>query len=142
MSKPFDVCIRGGGVVGRTLALLLARERLHVALVARPAPARDPAEKPASQDVRAYALNSASHQLLASLRAWPDASAATPVREMRVWGDDGGRLDFSAPPAETDAALAWIVDVPALERQLAEAVRYQPQIEALEAPVKAALTVI
>jgi 2-polyprenyl-6-methoxyphenol hydroxylase-like FAD-dependent oxidoreductase len=138
MSKPFDVCIRGGGVVGRTLALLLARERLHVALVARPAPV----DKPASQDVRAYALNSASRQLLASLRAWPDAPAATPVLEMRVWGDDGGQLDFSAPPANPDAALAWIVDVPALEQQLAEAVRYQPQIETLEAPVKAALTVI
>lgn len=142
MSKPFDVCIRGGGVVGRTLALLLARERLHVALVARPAPAGNPAEPAVPQDVRAYALNSASRQLLASLRAWPDAPAATPVLEMRVWGDDGGRLDFAAPQGATDTALAWIVDVPALEQQLAEAVRYQPQIETVEAPVKAALTVI
>jgi 2-polyprenyl-6-methoxyphenol hydroxylase-like FAD-dependent oxidoreductase len=142
MSKPFDVCIRGGGVVGRTLALLLARERLHVALVTRPAPAGNPAEPAVPQDVRAYALNSASRQLLASLRAWPEAPAATPVLEMRVWGDDGGRLDFAAPPGSTDPALAWIVDVPALEQQLAEAVRYQPQIETVEAPVKAALTVI
>lgn len=142
MSKPFDVCIRGGGVVGRTLALLLARERLHVALVARPAPAGNPAEPAVPQDVRAYALNSASRQLLASLRAWPEAPAATPVLEMRVWGDDGGRLDFAAPQGSTDPALAWIVDVPALEQQLAEAVRYQPQIETVAAPVKAALTVI
>lgn len=142
MSKPFDVCIRGGGVVGRTLALLLARERLHVALVARPAPAGNRAEPAAPQDVRAYALNSASRQLLASLKAWPDAPAATPVLEMCVWGDDGGQLDFAAPQDNTDAALAWIVDVPALEQQLAEAVRYQPQIETVEAPVKAALTVI
>ncbi|WP_096664559.1 FAD-dependent monooxygenase [Polaromonas sp. AET17H-212] len=142
MSKPFDVCIRGGGVVGRTLALLLARERLHVALVARPAPAGNPAEPAVPQDVRAYALNSASRQLLASLRTWPEAPAATPVLEMRVWGDDGGRLDFAAPQGSTDPALAWIVDVPALEQQLAEAVRYQPQIETVEAPVKAALTVI
>ncbi len=28
-----DICIRGAGIVGRTLALLLARERLNVALV-------------------------------------------------------------------------------------------------------------
>lgn len=142
MSKPFDVCIRGGGVVGRTLALLLARERLHVALVTRPAPAGNPAEPAVPQDVRAYALNSASRQLLTSLRAWPDAPAATPVLEMQVWGDDGGRLDFAAPPGSAETALAWIVDVPALEQQLAEAVRYQPQIETVEAPVKAALTVI
>lgn len=142
MSKPFDVCIRGGGVVGRTLALLLARERLRVALVVRPAPAGDAAQPGIPQDVRAYALNSASRQLLTSLRAWPEAPAATPVREMRVWGDDGGQLEFAAPPGTTDAALAWIVDVPALEQQLAEAVRYQPQIETVEAPVQAALTVI
>ena len=30
MAKTFDICIRGAGVVGRTLALLLARERLRV----------------------------------------------------------------------------------------------------------------
>ncbi len=31
-------------------------------------------------------------------------------------------------------ALAWIVDVPALEQRLAEAVRYQPQVEVVQAP--------
>ena len=144
MSKPFDVCIRGSGVVGRTLALLLARERLRVALVTRPDPVNSP-NTPAPQDVRAYALNRASRQLLESLRAWPDALSATPVLEMRVWGDAGGRIDFAAQAAPTDpgiAALAWIVDVPALEQQLAEAVHYQPQIETVPAPVKAALQVI
>ncbi|MDP3172398.1 MAG: FAD-dependent monooxygenase [Polaromonas sp.] len=138
MSKPFDVCIRGGGVVGRTLALLLARERLRVALVARPAP--DGPAAPAVQDVRAYALNSASRQLLESLRAWPEAPAATAVKDMQVWGDDGGRLEFSA--SENGMALAWIVDVPALEQQLTEAVYYQPQIETVPAPVPAALSVV
>ena len=33
MAQTFDVCIRGAGIVGRTLALLLARERLRVALL-------------------------------------------------------------------------------------------------------------
>ena len=145
MTKPFDVCIRGSGVVGRSLALLLARDRLHVALVARPDAAS--AAPPAVQDVRAYALNAASRHLLASLRAWPDAASATRVQQMQVWGDDGGRLDFAAAPppaAGTDdaSAIAWIVDVPALEQQLAEAVRYQPQIETVAAPVKATLQVI
>ena len=109
MSKPFDVCIRGGGVVGRTLALLLARERLRVALVARPAPDSHDARLP--EDVRAYALNGASRQLLESLRAWPEAASSTAVKDMQVWGDDGGKLDFNAGSSTT---LAWIVDVPAL----------------------------
>jgi 2-polyprenyl-6-methoxyphenol hydroxylase-like FAD-dependent oxidoreductase len=57
MPKNFDVCIRGDGIVGRTLALLLARERLRVALVAQPAPT------PMAEDVRAYALNDAAARL-------------------------------------------------------------------------------
>ncbi|MDB5878736.1 MAG: Ubiquinone biosynthesis hydroxylase, UbiH/UbiF/VisC/COQ6 family [Variovorax sp.] len=128
-----EVCIRGGGIVGRTLALLLARERIRVALVAPTAEARD--------DVRAYALNAASKALLESLRAWPDAAHATPMREMQVIGDAGGQVQFSADAQQVDA-LAWIVDVPALERQLADAVRFQPQIDVVSAPVPAALTVV
>ena len=136
MPKQFDVCIRGGGVVGRTLALLLARERLRVALVVRA-----PAQAGATTDVRAYALNSASRQLLTSLRAWPEPAFATPVLDMQVWGDDGARLDFSARDL-SEPALAWIVDVPALEHQLGEAVRYQGQIELVDEPVKAPLQVV
>jgi len=129
-----EVCIRGAGIVGRTLALLLARERVRVALVVPPAAA-------AKEDIRAYALNAASRTLLESLRAWPDAAHATPVREMRVNGDEGGRVQFSAVRQKVDA-LAWIVDVPALERQLADAVRFQPQVELVTEPVAAPLTVV
>ncbi len=138
MTKTFDVCIRGDGVVGRTLALLLARERLRVALVTRPEKA---AGTPQPADVRAYALNSASRGVLEALRAWPEPGFATPVLEMQVWGDDGGKLDFTAQSVGQDA-LAWIVDVPALEQQLIQAVRYQPQIETVTEPAKAALHVI
>jgi ubiquinone biosynthesis UbiH/UbiF/VisC/COQ6 family hydroxylase len=38
--------------------------------------------------------------------------------------------------------LTWIVDVPTLEARLAEAVRFQPQIELLDASQQATLTVI
>jgi 2-polyprenyl-6-methoxyphenol hydroxylase-like FAD-dependent oxidoreductase len=129
-----EVCIRGAGIVGRTLALLLARERVRVALVVPPAAA-------GKEDIRAYALNTASRTLLESLRAWPDAAHATPVREMLVNGDEGGRVHFSAVRQKVDA-LAWIVDVPALEQQLADAVRFQPQVEVVSEPVAAPLTVV
>ncbi|MFM8609784.1 MAG: FAD-dependent monooxygenase [Burkholderiaceae bacterium] len=139
-----DVCIRGAGIVGQVLALLLARERLRVALVqAVGAPA---AVSPTGHgDVRAYALNRASRQLLEGLRVWPALSEATPLAAMDVHGDaEGaaqGALHFSAAELGTDA-LAWIVDVPALERLLADAVRYQPLIERVESPVPAPLTVV
>jgi 2-polyprenyl-6-methoxyphenol hydroxylase-like FAD-dependent oxidoreductase len=133
-----EVCIRGAGIVGRTLALLLARERVRVALVV---PAAAPSPEPAASDVRAYALNAASKSLLESLRGWPDSAHATPVREMRVHGDEGGNVSFSAAVQKVEA-LAWIVDVPSLERQLADAVRFQPLIDVVPAPVSAALTVV
>ena len=135
MAAPLDVCIRGAGIVGRTLALLLARDRLRVGLVEAP-----PAPE-ARADVRAYALNAASRELLLRLRAWPEDHHATPVLAMDVRGDEGGRVRFSAA-AERVPALAWIVDVQALLARLAEAVRYQPQVEMLDAPQPAALTVV
>ncbi len=138
MSQPLDICIRGDGIVGRTLALLLARERLRVGLVSRPAA---PPDTPSATDVRAYALNASSRALLESLRCWPDAQHATEVLAMQVKGDDGGVVNFSATELNVPG-LTWIVDVPALETQLGEAVRFQPQIEQLTAPRPAALTVI
>jgi 2-polyprenyl-6-methoxyphenol hydroxylase-like FAD-dependent oxidoreductase len=131
-----DVCIRGAGIVGRTLALLLARDRLRVELVRQAVPAAG-----AASDVRAYALNTASKNLLEMLRAWPDAQHATPVLAMQVHGDEGGEVQFNAQ-AEGVPALAWIVDVQALQERLADALRYQPLVEWVDAPRLAALTVV
>ena len=143
----FDVVVRGAGTVGQTLALLLARDRLRVALVRSPRPAS------AVPDVRAYALNAAARALLRSVRAWPEGGATpgdradatpcvTPVTAMAVHGDRRGALHFSAADQGTEA-LSWIVDVPALEQRLAHAVHFQGGIECLDtAPAQAALTVI
>lgn len=137
MKTHFDICIRGGGIVGHALALLLARERLSVGLVAN-----NPVPPAASgPDVRAYALNAKSKALLESVRCWPDAQHATAVTQMRVLGDDGGEVNFCASDLKV-SALTWIVDVPSLEARLAEAVRFQPQIEVLDSPRPASLCVV
>lgn len=136
MANAPDVCIRGAGVAGRTLALLLARERLRVGLVGG-----DSVAGGATSDVRAYALNSASRDLLERVRAWPDEQHATPVLAMEVHGDEDGLVRFDAPAAGV-TALAWIVDVQALLQRLADALRYQPLVDWLEAPVAAPLTVV
>jgi 2-polyprenyl-6-methoxyphenol hydroxylase-like FAD-dependent oxidoreductase len=139
MAQPFDVCIRGAGIVGRSLALLLAQHRLRVGLVQAPTP---PSPLP-PVDNRAYALNSASRSLLQGLRCWPEGNAVTPVNAMHVFGDAGGQVNFTPKAHEgTPAGLAWIVDVPALEACLANAVRFQPHIELIDTPQPAALTVV
>ena len=137
----FDVCVRGGGVVGLASALALARQGLGVALQGA-APGAAPAARP---DVRTYALNAASVALLSALKVWDalPADARTAVYDMRVEGDaHGAALDFSAWAVGAEQ-LAWIVDAGELEAALRNAVRFAPHITAVEAPeVDAALFVL
>jgi 2-polyprenyl-6-methoxyphenol hydroxylase-like FAD-dependent oxidoreductase len=136
-AAPVDVCVLGTGPVGASLALALARRGLRVALqgaTARPA---------GSPDLRAYALNAASVRLLDELRVWGalPADARTPVHDMRIAGDRGGQLHFSAWQ-QCVGELAWIVDAAALDEALAQALRYAPHVERVDAPVPAALRAI
>ena len=128
----FDVCVRGTGVVGRALALSLARLGLRIALMPASAAAPGATVQP---DVRAYALNAASVALLQRLKVWDalPVDAVTAVHEMRVEGDAAGAsLEFSAWQQRV-GALAWIVDAPVLDEQLASAVRFAPHVEVLPA---------
>jgi 2-polyprenyl-6-methoxyphenol hydroxylase-like FAD-dependent oxidoreductase len=122
-----DVCIRGSGAVGLTLALALARQGLAVGVVGA---AAAPAGAPAGPDVRAYAINAASRSLLTSLKVWDalPADAVTPVHDMHVEGDAAGALlEFSAWRQGIEA-LAWIVDAAELETALRTAARFAPHL--------------
>ena len=139
MAKTFDICVRGAGIVGRTLALQLAAKQLRVALVTpSPSAALLTDRKP---DIRAYAINQPSRRMLESVRCWPEPAHVTPVLAMKVMGEGGGQVSFHAGE-QGQSALNWIVDVPALEDQLAQAVRFQPLIAVVHAPEPAALTVV
>ncbi len=127
--KHVDVLVRGAGIVGQSLALSLARLGLQIGLC------RDEPRAGAAPDVRAYALNAASVALLKSLKVWDalPAHAATPVYDMHVQGDaEGSAIDFSAWEQRA-GELAWIVDAPVLERELAAAVRFAPHVQVLSA---------
>ena len=132
MTASWDICIRGGGLVGRTLALLLSDIPRVRVLLAERAPSDVP-------DVRAYALNEASRALLSSVGCWPAAQHATPVQTMQVWGDTRGHVRFESP---SPLGLTTIVDVPVLEDLLDQAVRQRSNITRQPDPAPATLTVI
>jgi len=140
MPKTYDIAVLGSGLVAHTLAMLLARDRLRVALVHGPLTHQSAAATP---DIRAYALNHASRQLLESLKVWPGPQAVTDVRQMWVSEPDraaAATLHFDAPAAQSP--LAWIVDVAALEHTVGQALPYQNGIDRLDTAPAAKLTVI
>jgi 2-polyprenyl-6-methoxyphenol hydroxylase-like FAD-dependent oxidoreductase len=136
----FDVCVCGSGAVGQALALSLSRLGLRVAL------AGGPARAGSAQDVRTYALNARSVALLTQCKVWDALLARSPcvatrVEDMRVAGDRGGALEFTAWQ-QCVSELAWIVDAAALEAELDAALRFAPHVTRTEAPVPATLLAV
>ena len=119
-----DVLIAGAGLVGLALAPALARSGLDVVLADRAVPAA-PEAAPDSWDVRVYAISPGSAAWLHAIGAWQalPPERVTAVESMRVAGDDGALLNFSAYE-NGERALAWIVE----ERSLRAAL--VPQVHA------------
>ncbi len=131
-----DVAIHGRGAVASSLALALSQQGLRVAVSPPAAPAST------RTDVRAYALNHASRRLLRQLKVW-DAlpeDAVTAVHDMDVRGDRGAQLGFSAW-TQCVEALAWIVDAPALDAALQQALQSAPHVQRLDVLPEAPLRV-
>jgi ubiquinone biosynthesis UbiH/UbiF/VisC/COQ6 family hydroxylase len=114
----FDVVIAGAGLVGLALAPALARSGLSVALVDR-APIAAPDPDPSTWDARVYAISPGSAAFLRAIGAWQrlPSERVTAVEAMRVTGDAGALLSFSAYD-EGERALAWIVEERALRAAL------------------------
>ncbi len=114
----YDVLIAGAGLVGLALAPALADAGLAVALLDR-APVVVAEPDPETWDTRIYAISPGSAAYLRALGAWqalaPDRIA--PIESMRVAGDAGGTLEFSAWDLG-ERALAWIVEERALRAAL------------------------
>jgi 2-octaprenylphenol hydroxylase len=97
-----DVAIVGGGIVGATLALLLARQsRVHPERIVVIEPAPPVAPQPGSPiGVRVSAIAPGSRAQLAQLGAWPrlDMARIAPYERMRVWHE-------SVPPDSPDVLV-------------------------------------
>ena len=130
MNSDFDVIIVGGGLAGLSLAVALRASRLSVAVVEGRAPVA-PAAPTASGnwDVRVYAVSPGNVRFLEEIGIWRhfDSARLAPVRTMEVFGDAGGRLDFSAYDSGVDA-LAWIVEASLMQRELWETAMRQGNV--------------
>ena len=123
MSMNFDALIVGGGLVGASLTLALARQGRKVALIEGREPPLTGLDRPDEWDPRVYAISPANQAFLQGLNAWPDAARLGVVAGMDVRGDRRGRIAFHAADAG-QPALAWIAEnrwlLAALWRQLAD----------------------
>jgi 2-octaprenylphenol hydroxylase len=104
--QQFDLIIVGGGLAGASLALALRHTQLRIALVESQVPRR-----PADWDARIYAISPANAGFLDSIGAWKhlDTNRLTPIRCMQIFGDAGGKLDFSAFDTGV-SELGWILE--------------------------------
>ena len=158
LSMNFDVVIIGGGLVGASLAAALQHSGLALALVeSQPMPkvgnasaaARSPLPNPLPQageganeslreipsddwDSRMYAISPGSRSFLEQSGAWSllDAGRIAAVETMRVFGDTGAELEFSAYQMGV-AELACILESRALQQALWQVLQAQENLTLL-----------
>ena len=95
--KKYDVIINGGGMVGATLACLLAKQGKQVAVIE--AFAAKPFSQEDDYDLRVSAISRASQRALEEAGAWDSilAMRASPYEAMHVWDAAGnGEVRFDA----------------------------------------------
>ncbi|MCL2345930.1 MAG: UbiH/UbiF family hydroxylase [Desulfobulbus sp.] len=120
----FDLIIVGGGLAGASLALALRDSRLRIALIESRPPCRPP-----GWDTRIYAVSPANAAFLEAIGAWKhlDPARMAPIRHMRVQGDGGGRLNFSA--FETGVPeLGWILESSLMAGEFWESAKRQANL--------------
>ena len=155
----FDVVIIGGGLVGASLAAALKHSGLALALVeSQPAPMRHsapagnahfphPNPPPEGEganeslrelhfndwDSRIYAISPGSRSFLEGFGAWAllDQSRIASIEAMRVFGDSGAELEFSAYQMGV-AELACILENRALQHALWKTLQQQENLTLLQ----------
>lgn len=123
----FDVIIAGGGLVGLSLAALLGREDVGVALVEAREPQSDWPQD--SVDLRVYAISRASENLLRDTGAWPAIEPhACVYRDMHVWDAGGGGAIHFDSAELGEPGLGSIVESRVMETALLDVIAQLPAV--------------
>lgn len=123
--QSFDVVIAGGGMVGLSVAALLAESGLRIAVLESQSAPSD--NLPACPETRVSAINAASERLLQKLGVWSDilSMRASPYQGMEVWEHDSfGRIVFQAQE-QGYSHLGHIVENGSIQRALWQKVARQ-----------------
>lgn len=127
----FDVLIIGGGLVGASLAAALKHSGLSLALVeSQSSLMLDSAPAGADDwDSRIYAISPGSRRFFEQSGAWAllDHDRIAAVEAMRVFGDSGAELEFSAYQMGVPE-LACILENRALQRALWQVLEQQQNL--------------
>ncbi len=132
----FDVVIIGGGLVGASLAAALGTSGLSLAMVESQTTPQSSGE----WDGRIYAISPGSRNFLEQSGVWPllEPDRSSPVEMMRVFGDTGAELEFSAYQMGV-AELACILENRALHRALWQKMQSQENLTLIQPASCAAL---
>lgn len=126
MSQHFDVLIVGGGIVGLTAALAMARRNYTVAVIDAGSLKVDTS----AVDSRVYAINNASQNLFLELSVWQhlNFSRVSPYSKMHVWdGVNGASIDFDSRSIAAPN-LGAIIEESVLKQALLQQIRAQSTI--------------
>lgn len=139
----FDIVIVGGGLVGASLAASLRHSGLSLALVeSQHSPVLPEDPELADWDSRIYAISPGSRRYLEEAGAWDHLAThrVAPVEEMRVFGDDGAKLEFSAYEMGVPE-LACILENRELLHALWQVLRHQDNLTLLHPARCASLSI-
>lgn len=131
MVEQADIVILGGGLNGAALVAALRHTPYSVVLV-EPRPPGKPGE---GWDSRIYAYSPGNVEWLQSLGAWNEPVRAQAVYQMRIHGDEGGRLTFDALDAGL-SELAWIAENNRLQWSLWQSWQDSPNVQVISVPTE------
>lgn len=122
--QQFDLIIVGGGLAGASLAVALRKTPLRIALVEGRAPVQ-----PEGWDSRIYAISPANQRFLEHIGTWEhlDRQRITPIQAMEIFGDQGGKLKFSAFDTGV-SELGWIMESSLMASELWESIKRQANL--------------
>ena len=130
-TKNYDVIINGGGMVGATLACLLAKSGRKVAVIEAFVAPKFIADS--DYDLRVSAISRASQNALTEAGAWDDilAMRASPYEVMDVWDEAGdGNVRFEAAElGEPD--LGHIIENNVIQRAVTDALKSMKNVDLL-----------